>query len=305
LRRIDPERPLSSLTLSRTGAPLSDRMISSYAIVRTPQFVSGAKYDPPTPGDYVAYHSARVMGCVYRAPARLFRFSSRKPEAYLRKAVGCRVWVISSELNGSRARYWLEGMFRPEAIRAGQGHSVIEGAGVPLRPHVEITARPWFVELRREQKNFRWGFNRIGDAEIVADLKHCLHGEADGIPAKLEGAAPGPDWRLVEEGRPAEHIAYVRKRDWRLRNLAMEASHGVCAVCRVDYSKVLDGKGVRVLQVHHKRQLGYNDTPRLTRAADLAVVCANCHLLIHIDPRKALPLSTLRGWLRRSAGKGL
>ncbi|MGA2660996.1 MAG: hypothetical protein ABSH34_26225, partial [Verrucomicrobiota bacterium] len=251
-------------------------MISSYAIVRTPQFVSGAKYDPPTPGDYVAYHSARVMGCVYRAPARLFRFSSRKPEAYLRKAVGCRVWVISSELNGSRARYWLEGMFRPEAIRAGQGHSVIEGAGVPLRPHVEITARPWFVELRREQKNFRWGFNRIGDAEIVADLKHCLHGEADGIPAKLEGAAPGPDWRLVEEGRPAEHIAYVRKRDWRLRNLAMEASHGVCAVCRVDYSKVLDGKGVRVLQVHHKRQLGYNDTPRLTRAADLAVVCANC-----------------------------
>jgi hypothetical protein len=51
---------------------------------------------------------------------------------------------------------------------------------------------------------------------------------------------------------------------------------------------MVDALGVRVLQVHHRKQLAVVDRPRVNRLADLPVVCANCHVLIHADPRRAM-----------------
>jgi len=55
---------------------------------------------------------------------------------------------------------------------------------------------------------------------------------------------------------------------------------------------------MRVLQVHHKKQLGWKSTPKLTKSSDLAVVCANCHMLIHMNPKKALSIDKLRVMLK-------
>lgn len=96
------------------------------------------------------------------------------------------------------------------------------------------------------------------------------------------------------EGEPVEHTGYRRTRDRRLRDQAMSFANGVCAVCEIDYKAVLEGNGIRVLQVHHTAQLGYRDKPRLTKSEDLVVVCANCHLLIHLNPKKALTVSKLK-----------
>lgn len=100
------------------------------------------------------------------------------------------------------------------------------------------------------------------------------------------------------EGEPIEYTGYRHVRDRRLRDQAMDASKGVCAVCERDYSKLLDGMGTAVLQVHHLQQIGFRDTPTLTKATDLAVVCANCHQLIHIDRKKARPLNALKKLLK-------
>jgi 5-methylcytosine-specific restriction protein A len=56
--------------------------------------------------------------------------------------------------------------------------------------------------------------------------------------------------------------------------------------------------GKRVLQVHHRKQLSSRDAPALTKPEDLAVVCANCHLLIHYDPKRALSVKALRKKLK-------
>lgn len=101
------------------------------------------------------------------------------------------------------------------------------------------------------------------------------------------------------EGEPIEHRSYRRKRDQRLRRAALDASNGVCAVCDVDYSRVLNGKGVRVLQAHHKRQFSQSAKPKLNTQDDLAVVCANCHALIHMNSKKALAITSLRSMLGR------
>jgi hypothetical protein len=55
---------------------------------------------------------------------------------------------------------------------------------------------------------------------------------------------------------------------------------------------------VRVLQVHHRQQLAARDVPVVTKGSDLAVVCANCHLLLHLNPEKALSVKELQEMLR-------
>jgi predicted HNH restriction endonuclease len=102
------------------------------------------------------------------------------------------------------------------------------------------------------------------------------------------------------EGIKKETVTYSRGRNRKLRNIALNQSSGVCCVCDTNYKKVLGGKGVRVLQVHHRQQLAAADTPVITRLSDLAVVCANCHMLIHLNPKQAISIEALRGMLGRS-----
>jgi hypothetical protein len=101
------------------------------------------------------------------------------------------------------------------------------------------------------------------------------------------------------EGTKTEVVQLKSSRSRRLRRLALRAASGVCCVCERDYSKLLGGRGVRVLQVHHRKQLAARHTPSLTKVGDLAVVCANCHMLLHLDPAKALRVEELRRMLRR------
>ncbi len=100
------------------------------------------------------------------------------------------------------------------------------------------------------------------------------------------------------ENTVTEVRAYVRTRDRSLRERALSDSGGICAACRIDFGAMLDGLGRRVLQVHHRRQLAASDTPRLTKLSDLAVVCANCHSLIHSNPSRAIAVKALRRMLR-------
>jgi hypothetical protein len=100
------------------------------------------------------------------------------------------------------------------------------------------------------------------------------------------------------EGELIEQRSYRHKRAARLRRFALNDSGGVCAVCQVDFSKVLGGKGIRVLQAHHKLQLSQSSRPKITTPRDLAIVCANCHALIHINPKKPLTVESLRAMLK-------
>jgi len=99
---------------------------------------------------------------------------------------------------------------------------------------------------------------------------------------------------LAVEGLLTETIHYSRGRSEALRKQALAKANGVCAACETDFKKLWNGKGVRVLQVHHLKQMASSDTPRLTKLSDLAVVCANCHMLIHINPQRSMPIAKLR-----------
>lgn len=92
-----------------------------------------------------------------------------------------------------------------------------------------------------------------------------------------------------------------RRRNQMLRDKALLAADGICAACGVDFKTVLGGRGQRCLVVHHTKQLRELDQPAETRLSDLAVVCANCHLLIHANPAQAMTVSALRAQLARDS----
>ena len=96
------------------------------------------------------------------------------------------------------------------------------------------------------------------------------------------------------EGLTREVTMLSRQRSGALRDAAMAKSQGICEACRVDFSKLLNGLGVRALQVHHRNQLSLELVPVLTNVNDLAVVCANCHSLLHSDSQRAMPVEALQ-----------
>jgi hypothetical protein len=129
------------------------------------------------------------------------------------------------------------------------------------------------------------------------------------VPQALEapflrvlGIKAGPVPRLAPlaeiEGVRREVKHYVRSRSLPIRDEALRRANGVCDACEQDYGSWLDGDGRRVLQVHHKKQLSLREVPELTLVRDVAVLCANCHLLVHADPKRAMSVHLLRKRLR-------
>ena len=91
-----------------------------------------------------------------------------------------------------------------------------------------------------------------------------------------------------------------RSRNAGLRLAALQRSGGVCSGCGVNFSRKHGGLGKRCLVVHHTKQLKDTDQPRETKLSELAVVCANCHMMIHANKDKALTLSQLRKRIGRT-----
>lgn len=89
----------------------------------------------------------------------------------------------------------------------------------------------------------------------------------------------------VNEGRLLERRHYVRERDPKLRAEKIKEAlerHGcvACEVCGFDFERTYGSRGARYAECHHVVPLHASGETK-TRLADLAVLCANCHRMIH------------------------
>jgi len=134
------------------------------------------------------------------------------------------------------------------------------------------------------------GFGRI--ASIISSTASVLWPNIS-RKERHERADQQPSMQAME-GTLTEVRMTRRGRSRRLRDAAFRRADGECGVCERNFARLMSGRGSRVLQVHHLKQLAASDTPRITEVDDLVVVCANCHLLIHSDPKRALTPAELR-----------
>ncbi len=167
--------------------------------------------------------------------------------------------------------------------------------------HSEVNgSRRWNLTL----KNGRLHVTHGSTKEVSEYYGVPLLTEDKGTPAARQAPLEFDDNFSVLEGTAREATVLARSRSRKLRDLALKRSNGICEACDTDFSVLLGGKGVHVLQVHHRRQLALQEIPKPTSPDDLAVVCANCHAIIHADPLNAVPVDSLRDqWCRERTGR--
>jgi 5-methylcytosine-specific restriction protein A len=89
----------------------------------------------------------------------------------------------------------------------------------------------------------------------------------------------------VQEGRLLYRLHRIRERDPRLarkkkRQVLEREGHLRCEVCAFDFADVYGKHGEGYIEAHHRTALSISG-PRSVRLADLALVCANCHRMLH------------------------
>ena len=236
--------------------------------------------------NFVAYHSVRTMGRTLSSVERL-HFYSRKL-GLLTKALGQKDWVIQGLPQGKDTSFELVGCYVAESVSSvvgEEGLHVIEGGRVDLLVEpVRLNDCDWFGALKESQANFSLGFNRVSDDTLVRSLE-ALIGTQQRFPSDNEL----PDIESVVIGREGAlklvtHLRRERdaklvsaKKDDVLRRLGRLS----CEACGFIFEAAYGDLGSGFCEVHHRKPLASAGENVSTSLDDLAVVCSNCHRMLH------------------------
>lgn len=122
---------------------------------------------------------------------------------------------------------------------------------------------------------------------------HILAGAiADAYPhlSKLQSpASGGDDVEEAVEGGVLARVHFQRERDARLvkakkRRVLESTGKLECEVCSFDFYVVYGERGRNYIECHHIKPLFALKAGTKTRLVDLALVCANCHRMLHRAP---------------------
>lgn len=97
------------------------------------------------------------------------------------------------------------------------------------------------------------------------------------------------------EGAATKALVNRYERDPKLRAAAIRL-HGLqCQACGFSFASTYGARGKDFIEVHHLTPVsGYGRSVDVDPAKDMAVVCSNCHRMIHRDARTPLSLDDLR-----------
>ena len=91
------------------------------------------------------------------------------------------------------------------------------------------------------------------------------------------------------EGKKKLVTHFLRERDRQViemkKRATLKASGRLsCEICSFDFQFVYGSRGREFCEVHHVHPLSGLESESETRLDDLAVVCSNCHRMLHRDP---------------------
>jgi predicted HNH restriction endonuclease len=97
----------------------------------------------------------------------------------------------------------------------------------------------------------------------------------------------------VPEGGIDEITHELKHRDTKLRNLAIIENNGYhCCICGFNFEDFYGEIGKDIIEVHHL--IPISDGERITTTKELAVVCPNCHRVLHHNGKKPIPIEDLK-----------
>lgn len=234
---------------------------------------------------FVAYHSVKTMGYTYE-PCGELNFLSRKL-GLLKRSIGNTIWVIQGVPTGKATDFTLVGCYLANAIEIVDEQELlysINGTGFDCKQPVPLNQLPWFADLKKSQSNFSLGFNTLKNPEIISALQALIEvvgfdvsGEAS---IELDADIKGVEGKLtlishLRRERDGE-LARVKKQQTLAQLKSLK-----CEVCGFDFQEKYGELGSGFCEVHHRYPLGEQLSEITTTLADLAIICANCHRMIH------------------------
>jgi predicted HNH restriction endonuclease len=98
----------------------------------------------------------------------------------------------------------------------------------------------------------------------------------------------------VQEGGVKEITIELQRRDPKLRTQAIAEYGYKCQVCKFDFEEFYGDLGVGYIEVHHLRPLSDRKRAHTVTIKNVAVVCANCHRVLHRTGKNPMKLEELR-----------
>ncbi len=96
------------------------------------------------------------------------------------------------------------------------------------------------------------------------------------------------------EGGTQEIIRELQKRDPELKSLAIE-KHGLsCQICEFNFEKNYGALGKGYIEMHHLVPLGTTKKERISTVDNVAVVCSNCHRVLHRNGKEPISIEQLK-----------
>jgi hypothetical protein len=276
----------------------------------------------------------RDLGCIVIGWAALTDYGKFKSRNAVLKALEQKYGRGEKGAGKGTARtiWWFGHVIKPlDVVVANKGFSEVEGIGVVRSeylapgsaknpsvnedlPHARLV--DWVIKRPVSLNHDRffaeptvWPLASI-ECEVIKrayvkkypDLRGKLANLFHGVEPYVEIDQPRKAKQYAGEsdieGLRSEYRMTRVGRSRRLRNKALERAAGTCSVCRRNFRQLLGGNGERCLQVHHCKQLSARRAPSVTKVSELAVVCANCHLLLHLDTHRAMSVGQLRNLLK-------
>ena len=172
---------------------------------------------------------------------------------------------------------------------------------VVYRSHL-LRSRPAITELRRIPILGEASFLKSGPAmtvqplsedkaEVLIRIIHSRNPDLHSVWDDVELHA-FPDLEIPAaglEGNKNLVSHFIRERDRRLveskKRAALQAFGKLsCEACSFEFESVYGSRGREFCEIHHVRPLSELDSETRTTLEDLAIVCSNCHRMLHRDP---------------------
>jgi hypothetical protein len=241
---------------------------------------------------FVAYHSVQVRGCYCWEPGmqkswETLNFLSSKI-GLLKQSIGNIVWVIQGDRVNRKTNYTLCGAYIAQSVillESDDGYRPVYRVDGPLLTNfnfpIPLNEKDWFPLFLKSQANFSLGFNRISEPTIIDALSVFLSPNMAVDSSRSDGEVwDGMEGmpQLVSHLRRERSKTLVEKKKAQVLKMRGNLS---CEACGFDFEKTYGSVGNEFCEVHHIIPLSESDEPMQTTLNDLAILCSNCHRMIH------------------------
>jgi|GEM_PF-5186142 len=195
------------------------------------------------------------------------------------------------QLGGGRSSETFRGS--AEGLRKGNIKEHLED-GTPFLPKCEVILQSW-QHLPREQQ---WAYLQPfldqqsalrNEVRMPASNRTALSATRTVLPASLPPQAAEAEDEEYAEGkerlqlhrRLERNLTLVRRKKAQVSTASGKLA---CEACDFDFARFYGDLGAGFAECHHTRPMAEVRVERKTKLSELAVVCSNCHRMLHRRP---------------------